>query len=101
MPPVRGKRVSGGTKATSARRGETLRTKRLGEIVGDAFIEATNGGCDQPPNGSQTDRNVATGRAFAVLDDHRGQALTVRLTDPLVGQVKGDECVVAVHWGIS
>ena len=85
----------------SARRDEAIRTKRLGEVVGDTFIEATNGCPEQPPNGGQTDRNVAAGGTFAILDDHRGEALAIGLADPLVGKIKGDECVVAVHWGIS
>jgi hypothetical protein len=85
----------------SAGRREALRTERLSEIIGDAFIEATNGRRDQPPNGGQTDRNVAAGGPFAVLDDHSDEALTIRLADALVREVKGDECVIAVHWGIS
>jgi hypothetical protein len=85
----------------SAGRGEALRTERLSEIVGDTFIEATNGRRDQPPNGGQTDRNIAAGGPFAVLDDHRDEPLAIRLADALVRDVKGYECVVAVHWGIS
>jgi hypothetical protein len=85
----------------SAGRGDASRTERFSEIVGDAFIEATNGHADQPPNGGQTDRNVPAGGSFTVLDDHRGKALAIRLAHSLVREVKGDECVVAVHWGIS
>jgi len=42
-------RMAGRRNSTTP--GEALRTERLSEVVGDAFIEATNGRPDQPPNG--------------------------------------------------
>ena len=72
-------------------RRETLGANGLGEGVGDAFVESTNRGRDQPPKGRKADRNCPACRAVAARLGDGGQTLVVRfhVTSSCGGPVQG------------